>query len=190
MEAVINGKVLALKLGDISLESADAIVNSANSALAGGGAVDRAIRDRGGLAVIEECGRLGGCNTGYATVSSAGHLDASWIIHAVGPVWSGGYDREPSSLASAYESSLGRAREKNVRTIAFPAISTGIFSYPMEAAARIALEKIGEHLSGETCITRAVMVLYTDDALRIHQMVLEELAKAHDWSVNRGLTGS
>ncbi|MGW8065518.1 O-acetyl-ADP-ribose deacetylase [Streptomyces ziwulingensis] len=138
---------LTLVQGDITRESADAIVNAANSSLLGGGGVDGAIHRRGGPAILEECrglraGHLGkGLPTGEAVATTAGDLDARWVIHTVGPVWSAEQDRS-DLLASCYRSCLRVADELGARTVAVPAISTGVYSWPMEDAARIAVETV------------------------------------------------
>ncbi|MFF8863300.1 O-acetyl-ADP-ribose deacetylase [Streptomyces sp. NPDC015139] len=138
---------ITLVQGDISRQSADAIVNAANSSLLGGGGVDGAIHRRGGPAVLEECRRLRashygkGLPTGQAVATTAGALDARWVIHTVGPVWSAGEDRS-DLLASCYRESLRVADELGARTVAFPAISTGVYGWPMEDAARIATQTV------------------------------------------------
>jgi O-acetyl-ADP-ribose deacetylase (regulator of RNase III) len=156
--------------GDITTIAADAIVNAANSALAGGGGVDGAIHRAGGPAVMGDLERRYGrgrhCPTGGAVVSDAGDLPARIVIHAVGPVWRGGSDGEPDLLASAYRTSLDLAAREGCRTVAFPSISTGIYSYPVDQAAAIALRTvdawIAEHPDGLDTIT---FVLFSADTL-------------------------
>jgi O-acetyl-ADP-ribose deacetylase (regulator of RNase III) len=133
---------VALVVGDLTRQHVDAIVNAANEALAPGGGVCGAIRRAGGDEIFEECARLGGCATGDAKATGAGRLDARYVIHAVGPVWHGGFRREPELLASAYRRSLEVAEELGCRTIAFPALSTGIYGYPPELAAPVAVSAI------------------------------------------------
>ncbi|MDT0614884.1 O-acetyl-ADP-ribose deacetylase [Streptomyces lancefieldiae] len=157
---------ITLSLGDITRESADAIVNAANSSLLGGGGVDGAIHRRGGPAILAECrrlraGHLGkGLPTGRAVATTAGDLDARWVIHTVGPVYhvSGG---DPSLLASCYRESLRVADELSARTVAFPAISTGVYRWPMDDAARIAVETVR---NTPTAVEEVRFVLFDDRA--------------------------
>lgn len=153
---------ITLVQGDITRESADAIVNAANSSLLGGGGVDGAIHRRGGPAILAECrrlraGRLGkGLPTGRAVATTAGHLDARWVIHTVGPVWSATEDRS-DLLASCYRASLRTADELGARTVAFPAISTGVYRWPLDDAARIAVETVR---ATRTSVTEVRFVLF------------------------------
>ncbi|MFJ8697889.1 O-acetyl-ADP-ribose deacetylase [Streptomyces ardesiacus] len=159
---------LTLVQGDITLEHADAIVNAANSSLLGGGGVDGAIHRRGGPAILAECrrlraGHLGkGLPTGRAVATTAGDLDARWVIHTVGPVYSGSEDRS-ALLASCYRASLRVADELGARTVAFPAISTGVYRWPLDDAARIAVETVRE---ADTAVEEVRFVLFDD---RAHQ---------------------
>ncbi|NED01234.1 O-acetyl-ADP-ribose deacetylase, partial [Streptomyces sp. SID6648] len=155
---------LTLVQGDITLEHADAIVNAANSSLLGGGGVDGAIHRRGGPAILAECrrlraGHLGkGLPTGRAVATTAGDLDARWVIHTVGPVYSGSEDRS-ALLASCYRASLRVADELGARTVAFPAISTGVYRWPLDDAARIAVETVRE---ADTAVEEVRFVLFDD----------------------------
>ncbi|MEV5008849.1 O-acetyl-ADP-ribose deacetylase [Streptomyces sp. NPDC093064] len=158
--------VITLVQGDITRQRADAIVNAANSSLLGGGGVDGAIHRRGGPAILQECralraSRYGkGLPTGQAVATTAGELDALWVIHTVGPVHSRTEDRS-HLLASCYRASLGVADELGARTVAFPAISTGVYRWPMDDAARIAVETVRE--TG-TSVEEVRFVLFDDRA--------------------------
>jgi O-acetyl-ADP-ribose deacetylase len=170
-------KVLRLVLGDITRVPADAIVNAANSALAGGGGVDGAIHRAGGPSIMRELdvirAREGGCPTGSAVVTSAGSLPAKYVFHTVGPVYRDGRHGEPELLASCYRKCLALAEEKGVRIISFPSISTGVYGYPIMPAARIALDVVAGHLSrAETAVTEAIFVLFGQDTLEAFRTAL------------------
>jgi len=142
-EARWHSTSVRLQAGDITQVSVDAVVNAANSALAGGGGVDGAIHAAAGPSVMAELRRrYDGCPTGSAVITDAGHLPARWIIHAVGPVWSGGDHDEPALLASAYSTALDLAAEVGARSVAFPAISCGVYGYPLPGAAAVALATV------------------------------------------------
>ena len=162
---VAEGKTLRLMTGDITGVPSEAIVNAANSALAGGGGVDGAIHRAGGPEIMQELDRirerLGRCETGSAVATTAGNLPARWVFHAVGPVYRGGNHDEAKLLASAYRTCLQLADERQVRTVTFPSISTGIYGYPLEEAAPIALRTVIEHLrQPETSVAEATFVLF------------------------------
>ena len=133
---------LTLVAGDITAEDVDAIVNAANSSLLGGGGVDGAIHRAAGPELVEHCRNLGGCETGQAKITPGFELSARWVIHTVGPVWHGGTQGEPELLASCYRESMARADEVGAATVAFPAISTGVYGYPIEVAAAISVATI------------------------------------------------
>ncbi|MFE2065007.1 O-acetyl-ADP-ribose deacetylase [Streptomyces sp. NPDC059467] len=157
---------ITLVRGDITRQTADAIVNAANSSLLGGGGVDGAIHRRGGPAILEDCRKLRaghygkGLPTGQAVATTAGELDASWVIHTVGPVHSQSEDRS-DLLASCYRESLKRADELGARTVAFPAVSTGIYGWPMDDGARIAVATVRE---ADTAVAEVRFVLFDEQA--------------------------
>ncbi len=170
----INGVTLALIKGNIVEVQADAIVNAANSGLRGGGGVDGAIHHAGGPSIMEECRKIGGCPTGKAVATTAGRLPAKYVFHAVGPIYSGSNNDE-RLLASAYQSCLDLAEQHQVKSISFPSLSTGIYGYPLELAAPIALRTIIEHIQKPTCLRQVMMVLFGEKAYKAHEQALEKL---------------
>ena len=164
-----SGPRLETALGDITLERVDAIVNAANSSLLGGGGVDGAIHRVAGPELLEFCRSLGGCPTGDAKITPGFRLAARWVIHTVGPVWHGGNQGEPELLASCYRSSLARADEVGAESVAFPAISTGVYGYPTAPAASIA---VGTVRSIPTNVRLVRFVCFNAEALDAYQALL------------------
>jgi O-acetyl-ADP-ribose deacetylase (regulator of RNase III) len=148
--------------GDITKLPVDAIVNAANSSLAGGGGVDGAIHRAAGPGLLAECYQMNGCPTGEARLTGGHGLPAKFVIHAVGPRWRGGGHGEAGLLASAYRSSMALAKENGVRTIAFPAISCGIYGYPIEEAARIAVDTVRKSAAGMPALERVLFVCFEE----------------------------
>jgi O-acetyl-ADP-ribose deacetylase (regulator of RNase III) len=164
--------------GDITKLAVDVIVNAANSALLGGGGVDGAIHRAAGPQLLEECRTLGGCPTGEAKLTSGYALPAKWIVHAVGPVWHGGTRNEDALLAGCYRSALRLAREKSAHSIAFPAISTGIYRFPLARATRIAVSTVLAELKDDALPERVLFVCFGADAAKTYTTVLTELLGA------------
>jgi len=176
MEVTINGVVIALVLGDITKEETDAIVNAANSGLRGGGGVDGAIHRAGGPSIMTECRQIGHCPTGQAVVTTAGNLKATYVIHTVGPVYRGGTRGEDRLLASAYRESLLQAVRKKAVSVSFPAISAGIYGYPLGEAARIALKTTIDFLQANRGIELVRFVLFSRDVYAAFEEELKKLA--------------
>ena len=166
-----HGRITVIR-GDITSQQVDAIVNAANSSLLGGGGVDGAIHDAAGPQLVQECRLLGGCPTGEAKITRGYNLPARHVIHTVGPVWHGGGYNEPELLASCYRNSLALAAAHGARTIAFPAISTGIYGYPLEAATRIAVDETRHFLEGNKTLEEVRFVCFSDRAYEMYQGIL------------------
>jgi O-acetyl-ADP-ribose deacetylase len=163
---------IELVQGDITTQEVDAIVNAANSSLLGGGGVDGAIHRAGGPAILTECRQLGGCETGDAKATTAGELPARYVIHTVGPVWHGGSEGEAELLASCHRRALEVAAELGCRTVAFPAISTGVYGYPVGKAADVALRTTREELGKHPGIEGVTFVLFSDEHLAAFERAL------------------
>jgi O-acetyl-ADP-ribose deacetylase len=164
--------------GDITKLAVDAIVNAANSSLLGGGGVDGAIHRAAGPRLVEECALLGGCPTGQAKITRGYDLPAGYVIHTVGPVWRGGAHGEPELLASCYRTSLALAAERDVATIAFPAISTGIYGYPLEDATRVAVGEVMRFLAEHVLPEKVIFVCFGDAAHTTYQAIVQEIASS------------
>jgi O-acetyl-ADP-ribose deacetylase len=167
---------IQLLQGDITKVKADAIVNAANSSLLGGGGVDGAIHRAGGPAILEECrairARQGGCATGEAVITTAGELPAKYVIHTVGPVWNGGRNQEETLLAKAYGNSLRLAVEHGVASIAFPNISTGIYHFPKDKAALIAVSTVRDFLDRDQRLEAVIFVCFDQENYLLYEALL------------------
>ena len=175
---LVDGRRLELSRGDITTERVDAIANAANDRLRGGGGVDGAIHRAAGPGLLDELRRRypDGTPTGTAVATDAHDLPARWVLHAVGPVWRGGLEGEPELLASAYRSCLRLADELGARSVAFPAISMGIYGYPPPDGARTAVGAVAEHLAGATQVELARFVLFSEETYTLFADALRELA--------------
>jgi O-acetyl-ADP-ribose deacetylase (regulator of RNase III) len=178
MQVKINSQLLELHQGDITLQEVDALVNAANSSLAGGGGVDGAIHRHGGPSIMAETEQKypDGCPTGSAVISGAGSLRARHVIHAVGPIWNGGRHGEAELLASAYRRCLALAVEHGCQSIAFPSLSTGAYRYPVDQAARVALRTIVDFLNAEGRPNLVRVVLFDAGTYGAYAAALEEIA--------------
>jgi O-acetyl-ADP-ribose deacetylase len=159
--------------GDITTLDVDAVVNAANTLLLGGGGVDGAIHDAAGPDLLRECRSLGGCPTGEARITGGYRLPARWVIHTVGPVWKGGAKNEASLLALCYENSLKLAVEKNLRSIAFPAISTGAYSYPLRQATEIAIREVRRFVKESELIQEVVFCCYSGEHFATYKRLMK-----------------
>lgn len=166
---------ISLVRGDITTQQVDAIVNAANAGLAGGGGVDGAIHQAAGLRLLEACSKLGGCPTGSAKITPGFNLPAKYVIHAVGPRYRDGRHGEAEELASCYRCSLRLAADYNCVTVAFPAISCGIYAYPLEEAARISISAVVDTLAEQAQPREVRWVLFGDETLDVFSSVLADL---------------
>lgn len=179
MAAEINGVVVSVIKADITRQNTDAIVNAANSSLMGGGGVDGAIHRAGGPSILAECkeivARQGRLPTGKAVITGGGNLPARYVIHTVGPIWYGGSKGEPELLASAYRESLQLAAKNNITSISFPSISTGVYGYPVEKAAKVAVAAIILFLKQKaTSIRKIVLVSFDANTFAVYAATLQE----------------
>jgi O-acetyl-ADP-ribose deacetylase (regulator of RNase III) len=180
-EFMVGKAKIVLVEGDITDMNTDAIVNAANPTLMGGGGVDGAIHRKGGPKILEECKRIrateypDGLPTGKAVITSGGNLKAKYVIHTVGPIWRGGSSSEPKLLAEAYLNSLRLTVSKGLKTIAFPAISTGAYGYPIEEASKIAISTVKEFLEKEDNLDKVVFVLFSKRDFEIYRKVAERI---------------
>lgn len=172
----MNPKIKLIK-GDITKITTDAIVNAANTSLLGGGGVDGAIHRAGGQAILDECiairNRQGGCKTGEAVITTGGKLPAKYVIHTVGPVWNGDKKEKEDLLANSYRNSLTLAVENNITSIAFPNISTGIYHFPKDKAARIAVDTVNDFLNENETIYEVVFVCFDDENYNLYDTILK-----------------
>jgi O-acetyl-ADP-ribose deacetylase (regulator of RNase III) len=165
---------IELVQGDITKQKVDAIVNAANNTLLGGGGVDGAIHRAAGPRLLEECRTLGGCPTGEARITKGHDLPAKFVIHTVGPVWGGGKEGEDGLLAKCYRKSLELAVQHALKTVAFPAISTGAYGFPLERATRIAIREVKSFLAGDPSIEKVVFVCFDRYTYGFYKKVLGE----------------
>ncbi len=162
--------------GDITKLKVDAIVNAANTTLLGGGGVDGAIHRAAGKELLEECKKLNGCKTGEAKITKGYNLSAKYVIHTVGPVWNGGNHNEDELLANCYRNSLKLAVENGIKSIAFPAISTGVYRFPLERATKIAIDEVTKFLNDNDEIEKVIFVCFDDETRNIYQRTFKLLS--------------
>ncbi|MCG8308590.1 MAG: O-acetyl-ADP-ribose deacetylase [Cytophagales bacterium] len=165
---------LKLVKGDITKLHVDVVVNAANNGLRGGGGVDGAIHRAGGPAIMEACKKIGGCPTGAAVITTGGNLPAKKVIHTVGPIWNGGNNQENTLLENAYKNSLALAVENGLKSIAFPNISTGVYGFPKELAAKIAVETVLEFQKNQESEIEVTFVCFDEENFMIYKQVLGE----------------
>ncbi len=167
-------KRVELIKGDITLLDVDAIVNAANNSLLGGGGVDGAIHAAAGPDLLTECEKLNGCETGQSKITNGYRLKAKHVIHTVGPIWRGGFQDEHSLLASCYQTCLKLAKEKKIKTLAFPGISTGAYGFPLDLAALIAVTETKRFLNKNSYPERVIFVTYGDDNYETYRKLMDQ----------------
>lgn len=179
MEIKVGKTILQLVIGDITDQETEAVVNAANSSLLGGSGVDGAIHRVGGPKILEECKQIrashGKCPTGEAVITTGGNLKADYVIHTVGPIWRGRKVDEPELLKNGYQNSLKLAKEKKIKTISFPSISTGAYGYPTEKASLVALETVLEYITDNDDFDEVRFVLFSDEDYKIYIKSLQQL---------------
>ncbi|WP_036647828.1 O-acetyl-ADP-ribose deacetylase [Paenibacillus pini] len=178
MELLVGTTIIELIYGDITKTNVDCIVNAANTSLLGGGGVDGAIHRAGGIEILEECkeirARQGGCSVGEAVITTAGKLNAKYVIHTVGPVWNKGINNEEDKLEKCYKNSLDIAVKHNVKSIAFPNISTGIYRFPKLKAAQIAFSSVQSFIEDEKFMDRIQFVCFDEENYQIYLKIFKE----------------
>ncbi len=166
--------IISVLKGDITKLQVDAIVNAANTSLLGGGGVDGAIHRAAGRELLEECKTLKGCKTGQSKITKGYNLPSKYVIHTVGPVWHGGKNNERELLKSCYNTALNLAKENGIKTIAFPAISCGIYHFPLDEASKIATETVKEFISNNNCFEKVIFIDINDAVINIYNQIIQE----------------
>lgn len=169
--------IIKVLQGDITKIKVEAIVNAANNTLLGGGGVDGAIHRAGGKVILEQCKKIGGCPTGEARITVGGNLPSNYVIHTVGPVYGGGRSDEERLLYNAYYNSLKLAKDYNIKSLAFPSISTGAYGYPIDEASRIAIRSVLDFIKNEKFPREIIFVLFNDKDFRVYERLLSDVLK-------------
>ena len=168
----VNMTQIEVLKGDITKLEVDAIVNAANTSLLGGGGVDGAIHRSAGPKLLEECRTLNGCKTGHSKITKGYNLPAKYVIHTVGPIWHGGKNNERELLKSCYETALTLAKANGIKTIAFPAISCGVYRFPLEEACKISMETVREFIIKNDCLEKVIFIDINDTIIEIYKRIL------------------
>ncbi|MFA5577551.1 MAG: O-acetyl-ADP-ribose deacetylase [Tissierellaceae bacterium] len=169
--------IIKVLQGDITKIKVEAIVNAANNTLLGGGGVDGAIHRAGGKVILEQCKKIGGCPTGEARITVGGNLPSNYVIHTVGPVYGGGHSDEERLLYNAYYNSLKLAKDYDIKSLAFPSISTGAYGYPIDEASRIAIRSVLDFIKNEKFPREIIFVLFNDKDFRVYERLLSDVLK-------------